>query len=71
MGLAEFDPEANALYVRIPNDNKKIVKTIPLNEGVYMDVNEDNEPVGIEYVFSQSIPVETLKVLSNLSMNQS
>ncbi len=60
MGWAEFDLEANALYVWIPNDNKKIVKTIPLNESVYFDVNEDNEPVGIEYGLSQPIPLETL-----------
>ncbi len=71
MGLKGFDHKANALYFWIPNDNKKIVKTIPLNEGVYIDVNEDNEPVGIEYVLSQSIPVETLQVLSNLPMNRS
>lgn len=70
MVLAEFDPDANALYVRlVDNSDKKIVKTIPLSDGSYLDVTEDNQPVGIELILpAESLTVETTRILSNLQI---
>lgn len=52
MVLIEFDSEANALYIKFTEENKKIVKTILLQDGNYMDISEDNQPIGLEVVLS-------------------
>jgi uncharacterized protein YuzE len=45
----EFDEEANALYMKI-NTKNKIKKTLTLGNGVYLDVGQDNKPVGVEVI---------------------
>ncbi len=66
MGSLEWDADANALYLRLNEENKKIVKTIPLNNNTYIDVTENNEPIGIEFISPSPINQEIRVVLSNL-----
>ena len=41
-----WDREANALYIRF--SKARIVETVELSESVYVDLDEDGEPVGFE-----------------------
>lgn len=41
-----YDPEANAVYLRF-SDNE-IAETLELSESVYVDVDSDGVPVGLE-----------------------
>lgn len=45
----KYDPEANALYVKLDNKNK-VKKTLTLGDGVYLDVDEKDKPVGVEVI---------------------
>ncbi len=65
MVSAKFDPEANALYIRLSR-GKKIAKTIPLGEGRYLDITESGKPVGIELILSKSVPKEAKAPLREL-----
>lgn len=42
----EYDEEANALYLRF--SFAEIDDTIPLSDSVYVDIDADGDPVGIE-----------------------
>lgn len=41
-----YDPEANALYLRFSEN--EIAETLELSESVYVDVDADGSPVGLE-----------------------
>lgn len=41
-----YDPDANALYVRFSQG--EIGETVELSESVYVDVDADRVPVGLE-----------------------
>ena len=43
-----FDEEANALYIAIRAG--KVVRTIEVTDMVYIDVDADGAPLGIEFV---------------------
>ena len=45
----EYDREANALYIKLENKNK-IKKTLTLGDGVFLDVDEYDKPVGVEVI---------------------
>lgn len=47
-----YDPEANALYMRF-SDNE-IAETLELSESVYVDVDADGVPVGLEVLDASS-----------------
>ncbi len=47
-----YDPEANALYMRF-SDNE-IAETLELSESVYVDVDVDGVPVGLEVLDASS-----------------
>ena len=47
-----YDPEANALYMRF-SDNE-IAETLELSESVYVDVDSDGVPVGLEVLDATS-----------------
>ncbi|MGI0088434.1 MAG: hypothetical protein ACREBI_10845 [Nitrosotalea sp.] len=49
MALARYDTQANAIYVQFAKDKKRIVKTIALGKGTYLDVTE-NEAFGLEVI---------------------
>lgn len=59
----EYDPEDNILYVKLTD--KKIVSTIPLGNGVFIDISDDNKPIGIKYVLTDKNP-ETIKEIQSL-----
>ena len=59
----EYDPEDNVLYVKLTD--KKIVSTIPLGDVVFIDISDDNKPVGIKYVLTDENP-ETIKEIQSL-----
>lgn len=43
-----FDPEANSLYISLSKG--EVVRTIELNDMVYVDVDTQGEILGIEFV---------------------
>lgn len=47
-----YDPQANALYMRFSNN--EIVVTVELSESVYVDVDVDGVPVGLEVLDASS-----------------
>lgn len=47
-----YDPEANALYMRF-SDNE-IAETLEFSESVYVDVDADGIPVGLEVLDASS-----------------
>jgi uncharacterized protein YuzE len=47
-----YDPKANALYLRF-SDNE-IAETLELSESVYVDVDSDGAPVGLEVLDATS-----------------
>lgn len=61
--IVEYDPEDNVLYVKLTD--KKIVSTIPLGDVVFIDISDDNKPVGIKYVLTDENP-ETIKEIQSL-----
>lgn len=44
----EFDNEADALYIRIQEG--RVERTIELEEGIYVDLDDDNRPLGLEFI---------------------
>ncbi len=46
MVLVEFDQDVNALYIRLKKD--KIKASEPLADNIVVDLDEDNEVIGIE-----------------------
>ena len=68
MALVTYDPDAKAMYVTLDDTTKKkvhVAKTIPLGEGKYLDVTEENEPVGLEIILPREIPEEALDAIIN------
>ena len=62
-----FDPEANVLYIKLIEDDKKVAKTILIQDGNYMDISDkDNQPIGLEFILPNNVPEEAIKVLSRL-----
>jgi len=59
----EYDPEDNILYVKLTE--KKIVSTIPIGDMVFIDISDDNKPVGIKYVLTHKNP-EIIKEIQSL-----
>lgn len=48
----ELDTEVNALYLYVQDKIKdgEAVRTLEIEEGVYLDLDADNRPLGIEFV---------------------
>ncbi|MDN5846495.1 MAG: DUF2283 domain-containing protein [Candidatus Nitrosocosmicus sp.] len=59
----EYDPENNVLYVKLTE--KKIVSTIRLGDVVFIDISDDNKPVGIKCVLTDRNP-EMIKEIKSL-----
>ncbi len=51
MASVEFDPEVNAIYVRFKKG--KVAESEPLADNVVIDVDEDGEVLGIEFLLSK------------------
>ncbi len=64
--IVEYNSEDKNLYVKLTN--QKIVSTIPLGESVFIDISDNNKPVGIKYMVTNNNP-ETLKALESLFLS--
>jgi uncharacterized protein YuzE len=65
MASVSFDPKAKTLYVKI--NNLRPAKTIPIGDGQqYMDISEVGKAVGLEIIFSKSIPKEAVDAIIEL-----
>ena len=63
MASITFDREANAMYVRVNNEKKKIKETISLGEDRFMDVDENGQIIGIEVLLPKTMPEEAKKAI--------
>ena len=57
-----YDPTAKALYVDL-DTGKKIVKTVQMGDNQYMDISDDEKPVGLEILFPDSTPTELIDAI--------
>jgi uncharacterized protein YuzE len=53
-----YDREANALYLRFSAN--PIAETIAFSDSVYLDVDADGEPVGLEILDATSTALESI-----------
>ena len=58
MASITFDREANAMYVRVSKEKRKIKETISLGDDRFMDVDEYGAIIGIEVLLPKAIPAE-------------
>lgn len=63
MALAQYDPQANALYVQFAKDKQKIIKTITLGKGTYLDIAEDGKAFGLEVILPKKKSKDIEQVL--------
>lgn len=70
MALVTFDPEAKAMYVSLDKKKVRIAKTIPMGEGKYLDVTENNEPVGLEIILPRNVSEEAVDAIVNRSKSK-
>ncbi len=64
--IVEYDHEDNTLYVKLTD--QKIVSTIPLGGSVFIDISDNNKPVGIKYTVTDRNP-EMIKALQSLFLS--
>lgn len=52
----ELDTEANALYLYIRDEIKdgEAVRTLEVEEGVYLDLDAGNHPLGLEFIHADT-----------------
>jgi uncharacterized protein YuzE len=59
----EYDPEADALYLRLKKG--RVSETVEIAENVFVDLDAGGEPLGIEILFvSKRYPSEELASVS-------
>jgi uncharacterized protein YuzE len=63
MASVEFDPEVNAMYLRLKKG--KVAKSEPIADNIVIDLDENNQVVGIEILFPK-LDARTSEVLSNI-----
>jgi uncharacterized protein YuzE len=57
-----FDSEAKALYIQII-EGAKLVDTVPVGQGKYMDISVSGKAIRLEIIFPSSTPDETFKAI--------
>jgi uncharacterized protein YuzE len=57
-----YDAVANALYLRLTDH--AVAQSIELSESVYLDLDEHDEPVGLEVLYAQGPLPDALKHVS-------
>ena len=52
----KLDTEVNALYLYIRDEiqDGEAVRTLEVEEGVYLDLDADNRPLGMEFIHADS-----------------
>ncbi|MFZ1076172.1 MAG: DUF2283 domain-containing protein [Nitrosotalea sp.] len=63
MVLAQYDPLANAIYVKFAKGKQRIIKTIPLGKGTYLDVAENGQAFGLEIMLPKKKSKDIEEVL--------
>ncbi|MGI0088436.1 MAG: DUF2283 domain-containing protein [Nitrosotalea sp.] len=63
MALAQYDPLANAIYVKFAKGKQRIIKTITLGKGTYLDVAENGEAFGLEIILPKKKSKDIEEVL--------
>lgn len=64
MASLEFDPEVNALYMRLKEG--RITKSEPISDNIVIDLNDNDQIVGLE-VLLPKIKGKTLESLKTLA----
>ena len=57
-----YDAVANALYLRLTDH--AVAQTIELSDSVYLDLDEHDEPVGLEVLYAQGPLPDALRNVS-------
>ena len=50
-----YDAEAGALYLRLGGATGPVAETVEIEEMVYMDLDADARPIGVEFVVAQDL----------------
>lgn len=52
----ELDTEVNALYLYIRDEIRdgEAVRTLEIEDGVHLDLDKDNRPLGLEFIHADS-----------------
>jgi len=58
----KFDPKAKALYVKLGKG--KVACTEPLNDSVFVDLDQNSNLIGIEVILPRDLPAETVKKIT-------
>ena len=62
IAFVTYDSSAKALYVRFTDHD--VAKSIELSDSVYMDIDEHDEPVGLEILHADGPLPDALKNIS-------
>jgi uncharacterized protein YuzE len=63
MASVEFDPEVNAMYLRLKEG--KVAKSEPIADNIVIDLDKNDQVVGIEILFPK-LDAKMSEVLSNV-----
>lgn len=66
MVSVKYDKESNAIYVKFLKKKAVVAKTISLGHDKFMDMDENNNPIGIELVLKKPINSEVKKAIKVL-----
>ena len=62
MASLKYDTSAKALYVGVRRG--KVVRTEPLNDSVFVDLDETGRLVGIEVILPKDLPAEMVRKIA-------
>lgn len=62
MALLKFDAKARALYVKMRKG--KVAYTEPLNDSVFVDLDQNSNLIGIEVILPKDLPEDTVKKIT-------
>jgi len=64
----DYDPEADALYIQLRQG--EVDDTIQASQYIYVDVDENGLPLGIEILFARRLLIKEDLVSATLRINQ-
>ena len=62
MVSVSYDPAVKALYVDLEK-GKKIAKTVQVGPGYFMDLAENDDVLGLETIYPESVPEELIQAI--------
>ncbi|MGI0007735.1 MAG: DUF2283 domain-containing protein [Nitrosotalea sp.] len=63
MASVQYDKEANAMYIRLTSENKKVQETIAIGENRFVDVDESGTAIGLEIILPKQMPREFEEII--------